>query len=228
LEEVVTEVAAEHKERLAPAIERVWDDGIRTIKADLREWLERECAEVGWLPQNFEFSFGPSQVPHADPNSRAEAVQLDCRIQLRGSIDLVERSVSGALRATDYKTGKVSVDADALIKHGEVLQPVLYALALEKLFPGEQVVGGRLYFCTSKGEFSAALVPLDEEARAAAMTVASAIGDALDRGFLPAAPKKEGCKYCEYLPVCGPNEEHRVKRKPQSELELLDIVRSSR
>ena len=38
------------------------------------------------------------------------------------------------------------------------------------------------------------------------------------RGFLPAAPRKKGCEHCEYLPVCGPYEEERVKEKSQPEL----------
>ena len=47
------------------------------------------------------------------------------------------------------------------------------------------------------------------------------IDDAIRDGFLPAAPRKEGCKGCEYLPVCGPYEEERVKEKSQPELKRL-------
>ena len=67
---------------------------------------------------------------------------------------------------------------------------MLYALAAEKLFAGEGTVvtAGRLYFCTSTGGFSEQVVPLDERARDAAAQVAEAIGDAINRPFLPAAP----------------------------------------
>src|SRR4029453_19208776 len=37
LNEVIDEVAAEYEDKLAPAIARVWEDGIATIRADLRE-----------------------------------------------------------------------------------------------------------------------------------------------------------------------------------------------
>ena len=47
-------------------------------------------------------------------------------------------------------------------------QPVLYALALEKLFPDERVEAGRLYFCSSVGGFEEVPIPLDREARRAA------------------------------------------------------------
>jgi hypothetical protein len=70
-----------------------------------------------------------------DPASAEAPVALDCGVRLRGSIDLVEASVWGAVRATDYKTGKVRAQRDAVISGGETLQPVLYALALEKLMP---------------------------------------------------------------------------------------------
>ena len=45
---------------------------------------------------------------------------------------------------------------------GTSLQPVLYALAAEKLFGATaKVESGRLYFCTSAGGFTEHIVPLD-------------------------------------------------------------------
>jgi RecB family exonuclease len=41
LEEVVMEVAARYEDDLAPAIDRVWENGVAAIRADLREWLRR-------------------------------------------------------------------------------------------------------------------------------------------------------------------------------------------
>ena len=67
-----------------------------------------------------------------------------------------------------------------MIDGGKSLQPVLYALAAEKLFVGEgTVTAGRLYFCTSTGGFAEQVVPLDERARDAAVGIAEAIGDAV-------------------------------------------------
>ena len=42
---------------------------------------------------------------------------------------------AGLIRVTDHKTGKVGRQADQVINGGQSLQPVLYALAAEKLFP---------------------------------------------------------------------------------------------
>ena len=55
--------------------------------------------------------------------------------------------------------------------------------------------------------------------------LASTVADAVQRGFLPAAPREGECQYCDYLAVCGPHEEQRVKRKPAGELQALVQLR---
>jgi CRISPR/Cas system-associated exonuclease Cas4 (RecB family) len=229
LDEVLDAAAARARDRLAPAIERVWQDGIESIRADLREWLRRAAEdESGFVPWRFELSFGLPGRSQADPHSTPDPVSLDCGIQLRGSIDLVERRTDGALRATDHKTGRDRVGRGAITGGGEALQPVLYALALEQLFAGSSVTGGRLYYCTATGGFEERVVPLDAEARAAAHVVAEALDAALSKPFLPAAPAKGACTYCDYRVVCGPYEELRSARKPAAELEALTRVRELR
>jgi ATP-dependent helicase/nuclease subunit B len=51
------------------------------------------------------------------------------------------------------------------------------------------------------------------------------IDGAILNGALPAAPRADGCKGCEYLPVCGPYEEERVRQKSQAELKGLKELR---
>jgi ATP-dependent helicase/nuclease subunit B len=209
----------------------VWEDAIAAIRADLREWLRRASEDdSGYVPWHFELSFGLEHRPErrqADPQSVPGAVDLDCGIQLRGSIDLVERHASGLVRVTDHKTGKVNGKRGQLIEGGKSLQPLLYALAAEKLFVGQgTVTAGRLYFCTSTGGFAEQVVPIDERARDVAIGVAEAIGDAVARPFLPAAPEKRQCDRCDYRVVCGPYEELRAARKPQGNLEPLLAVRA--
>jgi ATP-dependent helicase/nuclease subunit B len=226
LDEVLDVTAAEYREKLHPAIDRVWDDGIASIRADLREMLRRATEETSWIPAHFELSFGLTEGRDRDPRSIDEPASLDCGIRLRGSIDLVERREGGGLRATDYKTGKARANDGTIIGGGETLQPVLYALTLEKLFPEQRVDAGRLYYCTSVGEFKEVVIPLDDEARAAATLVAKTVGDALEKGFLPAAPAPRGCEWCDYRPVCGPYEELRTSKvKRQDKLLPLHTLR---
>jgi CRISPR/Cas system-associated exonuclease Cas4 (RecB family) len=226
LERVLDRAVARYADELAPAIERVWVDGIAGVRADLREWLRRTSKEGRWSPVFFELSFGLRERHERDKRSKEEPVPLDSGIKLRGSIDLVEKSDAGALRATDHKTGKARAAQGTVIGGGEVLQPVLYALALEKLFPGERVDGGRLYYCTAAGDFTEVDVPLDVPARQAAQLVADTVQRALSDGFLPAAPKKGACEYCDYLRVCGPYEELRTGRKKRDEIAALEKLRS--
>jgi RecB family exonuclease len=228
LEKALTDVTRHWAEQLAPAIPRVWDDGVEGLRADLREWLRRAAeADDGWTPHRFELSFGIAEGdrPNADPASVPDAVPVAGALQLRGSIDLVERHARGALRATDHKTGKARAKEGVVVGGGQVLQPLLYALACERLLD-EPVEAGRLYYCTADGGYQERVVPLDAASRATAATVAEVVGRALADGFLPAAPSPRACEWCDYRPVCGPYEESRTTRKPPER--LADLIRLRR
>jgi RecB family exonuclease len=214
LDEVLDEVAARWHDRLVPAIERVWEDEIHAIRADLREWLRRESEEDAYEPWRFELSFGLRRDPGRDRHSTPDPVALDCGITLRGAIDLVERA-NGTLRITDHKTGSARLKKRAVIDGGKTLQPVFYALTAEKLFPELEVASGRLYYCTAKGGYETREVELNAEARGSAEVVARIVGRALEEGRLPALPESGACDWCDYLPVCGPDEERRTKKKPE-------------
>jgi ATP-dependent helicase/nuclease subunit B len=230
LDVVLVRVAARYEDKLAPAIERVWSDCISAVAVDLREWLRRMTGERSWEPWRFELSFGlAEELTERDSHSTASPVRLDEGLLLRGSIDLVEHKASGELRATDYKTGKAWAKPGVVIGGGATLQPALYALVLEKLFPGTSVEGGRLYYSTYNGDFTPVDVPLNTEVRGNVQLLAQTISQAVETGFLPAAPRKNDryseCDRCNYLAVCGPNELQRTSRKPQDALEPLRKLR---
>jgi ATP-dependent helicase/nuclease subunit B len=228
LDAALDRVAARYRDELAPAIERVWTDGIASIRADLREWLRRMADDLEWTPRRFELAFGLAQRSGRDPASVDDPVALDIGLALRGSIDLVEERADGALRATDHKTGKARVERGSVIAGGSSLQPVLYALVLERLFGDKTVAGGRLDYCTTRGEFSDVIVPLDADARAAAQLLADTLAHHVATGFFPAAPAKGACTYCDYRPVCGPYEEQRVRKKDRERLIPLTRLRETR
>jgi RecB family exonuclease len=217
LEEKLEGVAALYHEKLAPAIERVWLDGIDSIRADLREWMRRMADESGgFRPERFELAFGLSDRPKADPASVETPVALAEGIRIRGSIDLVERGPDGRLRVTDHKTGRVRANRDFIIGGGKTLQPVLYALAAERVL--DQPVGsGRLYYCTAAGGYEERIAAIDQTARDSIAQLASILGAALGDGFLPAAPDTRECDYCDYRRICGPYEEIRVRLKTEAD-----------
>ena len=230
LDRVLERVAARYKDKLAPAIERVWDDGIASIRADLREWLRRESRAPALD------AAGSSSWPSASPKRAAAipaATRRAGRPRLRHQPARIDRSGRGArptarLRATDYKTGKRTPAARrGDRRRGDPAAGALRPGAREAL-PRAPVAGGRLYYCTSAGDFKEVMVPLDRCAPARPPPRwPHALGQALSRGFLPAAPHKGACRYCDYRadlrPVGGGA--HRARRSDRRQLQALEALR---
>ncbi|HMD04402.1 MAG TPA: PD-(D/E)XK nuclease family protein, partial [Candidatus Binatus sp.] len=221
LDEKLDEVAAERHDELAPAIERVWLDGIESIRADLREWLRRAAEDSEhWRPEWFELGFGLSDRAKADPQSSPDPVVIEGGLSLRGSIDLLERDPAGRILVTDHKTGKVRAEKHFVIGGGKTLQPVLYALAAESVL-NEKISAGRLYYCTAAGGYEERVVEMNDDARKAARDFVAIVKESLETGFLPAAPDDRECDWCDYKRVCGPYEERRSRIKPKARLNSL-------
>jgi hypothetical protein len=225
LQAIVDEVAARARDELAPAIERVWADEVASLRRDLVAWLRylvRDGAE--WEPIHFELAFG--RVPgERDPGSRPAPVTVEGGFVLRGAVDLIEQHRQlGFLRVTDHKTGRRPDGIDrVVIGRGAVLQPVLYAVAVEAAL-GRRVASGRLFYCTAAGGFAEHEIPLNDDTRARGLDVLRVVDRAIASGFLAAAPTEDACPRCEYRPVCGAGVRRRVLRKPQDVLaDLLDL-----
>jgi CRISPR/Cas system-associated exonuclease Cas4 (RecB family) len=221
LEQVLARVEAEYREELAPAIERVWRDEVETMRGDLRGWLHSVAAAGGdWQPVHFEYGFGLKALDNLDAESVDDPVTLDEGWLLHGVIDLIERKAdSGGHRVTDHKTGGNWTRDGMVVGGGEVLQPVLYGLAVEKLLG--PVTEARLSYCTSTGRFSERVVVLDEAARQSALKVLAIVDAAVEKGMLLPAPREGRCDWCDFRIVCGPHEEVRSGRKPP----LPDLIR---
>jgi hypothetical protein len=122
-------------------------------------------------------------------------------MKLRGSIDLVERHVkSDLLRVTDHKTGRSPWPEPRYVGKGEVLQPLLYALAAEKTL-GKPVKSGVLFYCTQRGNYKSVEIQLNAESRKWIRQVIRTIDNAIQQGTLPAAPRKYACRICDYQAV---------------------------
>ncbi|MFK7987684.1 MAG: PD-(D/E)XK nuclease family protein [Sandaracinaceae bacterium] len=223
LDHAIEAVGARFHEELAPAIERVFADALAAVRTDLSEWLHRMADRPDWVPTRFELSFGLPLREDRDAASVAEPVELKEGLRLRGAIDLVEQREE-VLRATDHKTG-IAPPGGGVIRGGTSLQPLLYARALEALFAPQPVLGGRLYYCTSRGRFVDKTVPLGPQAKRALEVVVDTVGTHLDEAFFPAAPDTGACRHCDYQAVCGPAEERRVARKHVRHLGPLRTLR---
>ena len=85
---------------------------------------------------------------------------------------------------------------------------------------------GRLWYATIARNYEKIDVAVNEWTRRLGLKVLAHIDGAIADGFLPAAPRKDGCKGCEYRIVCGPYEEERMKTKPQADIGGLKELRS--
>ena len=229
LEWAINAVTKKAYDDLAPAIDRVWRDEIAGLRRDLYLWFDdmvvRDAAQ--WLPERFELAFGLPLDSARDPASMRDPVAVgEAGFRLRGSIDLVERRlVDRALRVTDHKTGKNRTTPATIVEGGRVLQPVLYAVALEAM-TGERVVEGRLSYCTTAGQFSERTIALDDHIRRRGLEVLEIVDRAIEHGMLAARPGqlagRPACDYCDFRAVCGPDEPRRTARKPEvPDLEAL-------
>jgi CRISPR/Cas system-associated exonuclease Cas4 (RecB family) len=220
----LTRVAAKYAELLAPAVDRVWQDEVASIRTDLHIWARDLAASTGWEPWLFEFAFGLPDLPGHDPNSRREPVSIDGRFILRGAIDLIERKPgTKILRVTDHKTSKNRSERGSVIGGGQQLQPVIYSLAVEAA-TGFTVETARFSYCTTAGGFTDHNVPINDRNRAIGIEALEIIDRALELGMLPPAPAEKACRFCDFLPVCGPNQERRARRKSHEQIaDLLEL-----
>jgi hypothetical protein len=224
----IREVQEREYDRLSPAIDRVWQDEIAAMSHDLQIWLEKLSEEgAEWTPERFEFAFGLTDMAGRDEHSTAEPAVIDGRFRLRGSIDMIERHrQTRFLRVTDHKTGKNRTRrGHTVVDGGRVLQPVIYGLALKALFPDETVYSGRLFFCTSAGDFTPYEIPLIGDAPQRGLEVLEIIDRGLENGLLAARPQAEVCQWCDFQVVCGREEERRTRRKDSKLFADLDALR---
>lgn len=228
LEETFERVRDAAREELAPAIPRVFEDETNALRAEVRLVL-RSMADAArhWTPVHFELGFGLPGRAGLDPASVNDPVTILDRYPLRGAVDLVERRVppGTGLRVTDYKTGRNRTMDGLVVGHGEVLQPVFYSLAVEQAL-GEPVTEARLWFCTERGGYAERIVGLNPYTKGLAGILLTCIDGFLERGFLPPAPRKDACTYCDFREVCGPREEFRLTRKDPAKLDLLLDLRT--
>lgn len=217
----------EYRDRLAPAVERVWADALASIRRDLHGWFDQLLVDAGtWVPAYFELGFG--RVPGVrDPHSTAGDVTVGEGFRLRGAVDLVETHVThGSLRVTDHKTGRVPDGiAGVTVSGGTVLQPVLYAIAVEQVL-GKPVAESRLSYCTHAGGYAVHAVPLIDLARRSGLEVLTVIDRAVASGVLPPAPRPDACARCDFTAVCGPDAARRAAVKPAALVADLAAVRA--
>src|SRR5215468_4957372 len=224
LDGTLTRIAANYADLLAPAVDRVWQDEIASIRTDLRIWARELAGSAEWEPWMSEFAFGLPDAPGRDPKSRRDPVAIDGRFILRGAVDLIERKPgTNILRVVDHKTSKNRSERGSIIGHGQQLQPVIYSLAVEAA-TGGTVESARFSYCTTAGGFTEHVVPINERTRGMGIEALEIIDRAVEVGMLPPAPAERACAFCDFISVCGPNQERRARRKSRDQIaDLMEL-----
>src|SRR5215468_6598501 len=224
LDGTLTRIAANYADLLAPAVDRVWQDEIASTRTDLRIWARELAGSAEWEPWMSEFAFGLPDAPGRDPKSRRDPVAIDGRFILRGAVDLIERKPgTNILRVVDHKTSKNRSERGSIIGHGQQLQPVIYSLAVEAA-TGGTVESARFSYCTTAGGFTEHVVPINERTRGMGIEALEIIDRAVEVGMLPPAPAERACAFCDFISVCGPNQERRARRKSRDQIaDLMEL-----
>jgi ATP-dependent helicase/nuclease subunit B len=195
---------------------------------DLHVWIDEVLKDESWEPWRYEFAFGLADQTGHDEHSLPDPVTIGGRFILRGSIDLVERKRgTRTLRVTDYKTSRNRSKKGSVLGGGTMLQPVLYSLAVEAA-TGLRAEAARFWYCTSAGGFTEHAIPITDRERQAGLEVLEIVDRAVELGTFPAAPQERACATCDFLRVCGPNEERRVRVKARDLLGDLSYLREQR
>jgi len=202
LREESRKVAEEYADLLCPLVPRIFEDEVNALTHEMERWL-RDIYAPDWQARYAELAFQLSDDLERDPASRPQPADLGRGYRLRGSIDRVEVNGQGQLRVVDLKTGRSKIPQDYRLARGEALQPILYALAVQEAL-GAPVLESRLDFMTLRGHFLTS--PLSEigEARELLYQALDGLQAAMQAGNLPAHPKLDGCRYCDYQSICGP------------------------
>lgn len=178
--------------------------------------------EVGHLVETFlrfDARSGSALVPsHLEFDLPRGGVELG-GIRVRGRVDRIDRGRGGnPVFVVDYKIG-TRVHGPEFAGNG-ALQVPLYMMALRRLWPEASLAGGAYVGLGSGtrrgmaarseahllGDWLGARSALEGEAfegeLAACLEVAAAAAAGINRGAIPAQPRKECPPFCDYSPLC--------------------------
>jgi ATP-dependent helicase/nuclease subunit B len=206
----------------------------RMDRAAILRDLRRFHVEEGDLrPIAAELAFG------GDDDAPPVRVSLDDgrEVHFRGSADRVDRSSSGNLVVSDYKTGRQSALADLLkdpVASGTLLQLPLYGIAARERFGCAGRVHARYWLLSSERSAPFFNMILTEEVESRFRQVIARIASGVAEGCFPGIPgtvvyesRFENCRNCDFDLLCPPQRDRQWSRKLKDP-KLTDVVRLTR
>ncbi len=183
--------------------------------------LRRFHAEEGAIePVAAEFSFGAGDGDDAPP---VTVVLGDGRsVAFQGSVDRVDRTSSGQLMVSDYKTGRQGRLSDLTrdpVAGGKLLQLPLYAMAARERFGGPQPVHARYWLLSGERSAPCFHLVVTTEVEARFRQVVRLIADGVEDGCFPGVPGPPtfgtfaNCTGCAFDRVCPTSRDRQWSRE---------------
>ena len=154
------------------------------------------------IPYLLEEGFGSQDTPYP----MLEIGGGDRVVKLRGRIDridLLETQSGRFFRVIDYKTG--SVPSLAEVKKGEMLQLLLYAMAVEKLMLGDDTArpAGVGYWGLKKDGYKELTFEDWQRVKDELEDHVLGVVDSIRNGVFAVDSRKAGCEsYCDFRSIC--------------------------
>ena len=182
----------------------------RMDKAAIVRDLIRFHVEEGDLdPIAVELSFGAGDDDDGPP---VTVVLDDGRsVAFQGSVDRVDRTSSGQLMVSDYKTGRQKHLGDLMrdpVAAGQLLQLPLYALAALDRFGGERPVHARYWLLSGERSAPCFHLVVTDSVETRFRQVVGLIADGVEEGCFPGIPgvasngRFANCATCDFDRVC--------------------------
>lgn len=196
----------------------------RMDRAAIVRELRRFHAEEGDLiPLSVELAFGGEGTDEDPPVTLA--LEDGRQVSFRGSADRVDRTRSGHLVVSDYKTGRQSGLSGLLrdpVAGGKLLQLPLYGIAARRRFGKDvtETVHARYWLLSSERSAPCYHLALTEAVEERFRKVVGTIASGVDEGCFPGIPGNsrfdgqfDNCTHCDFDPVCSPHRDRQWSRK---------------
>ncbi|MBI5526253.1 MAG: PD-(D/E)XK nuclease family protein [Deltaproteobacteria bacterium] len=203
-------VAREYAERHPPPSQMAFEIEMARVD-EAMDVFARTWARLSkeWKPVELEMEFGMSTRGARFPVPVKVPAGGGRFLMLRGRIDRVDVRREGRGAAVwDYKTGAFR-DPGKNFGAGSLLQPFLYACAVEALL-GQGVSAGGFLYTGRDGQPVEAEVDLGPEGRKVAEEILSCVCATTAAGHFP--PTGGDCTYCDYKAACVPGRSAAIEK----------------
>jgi RecB family exonuclease len=179
--------------------------------------------EIAFRPHELELAFGEQGTAHPvlELASQGRTLRLRGRID---RIDLAQTSQGSTFRVIDYKSG--SVPSSSEVKHCEMLQLPLYAMAVQRLLfdQGVATLFDIGYWSLREQGFRSIVFEDWRQDQEVLMAHVLALVDDLRRGVFVVHSRDPGCEsYCDFRSVCRVRQVRMAEKQHERPLPSLSV-----